>query len=207
METWQQAYLDHIARISFLRKMPSGSSPAEMQTAVRNCQEEIRLLALENAALIREHLFPVLESIVRADDQTIAELQAFAQRLTGSGRPDSNLALHIHESLLTAARRRHDRDLLIRELYECGLWSFYFLDNSLAGTAPPKYRKKIRLYFQEGASYLRVYDEIENTQTRGYIHRCMGNIALSYSQQEPLPKLEAINASLRILTDLSLIHI
>lgn len=47
METWQQAYLDHIARISFLRKMPSGSSPAEMQTAVRNCQEEIRLLALE----------------------------------------------------------------------------------------------------------------------------------------------------------------
>ncbi len=201
METWQQAYLDHIARISFLRKMPSGSSPAEMQTAVRNCQEEIRLLALENAALIREHLFPVLESIVRADDQTITELQAFAQRLTGSGRPDSNLALHIHESLLTAARRRHDRDLLIRELYECGLWSFYFLDNSLAGTAPPKYRKKIRLYFQEGASYLRVYDEIENTQTRGYIHRCMGNIALSYSQQEPLPKLEAINASLRILTD------
>lgn len=84
----------------------------------------------------------MLESIVRADDQTITELQAFAQRLTGSGKPDSNLALHIHESLLTAARRRHDRDLLIRELYECGLWSFYFLDNSLAGTAPPKYRKK-----------------------------------------------------------------
>ena len=201
MDTWQQAYLANIARISALRKIPSGASPAEMEASVSRRREEIRLLALENARLIRENLFPVLGSIARADDETIADLQAFAQKLTGSGRPDSNLALHIHEALLAAARSRHDRDLLIRELYECGLWSFYFLDNALATIVPPKFRKKIRLYFREGASYLRIYDEIESTETRGYIHRCMANIALSYSQLEPMPKLEAINASLKILTD------
>lgn len=201
MDTWQQAYLANIARISALRKIPPGGTPAEMEASVRSCREEIRLLALENAGLIREHLFPVLGSITRADDETIAGLHSFARQLTVSGRPDSNLALHIHEALLAAARSRHDRDLLIRELYECGLWSFYFLDNALATIVPPKFRKKIRLYFREGASYLRIYDEIESTETRGYIHRCMANIALSYPQSEPGPKLEAINASLKILTD------
>ena len=201
MDTWQQAYLANIARISALRKIPPGGTPAETEASVSRRREEIRLLALENAGLIREHLFPVLGSIARADDETITGLQDFSRKLTGSGRPDSNLALHIHEALLAAARSRHDRDMLIRELYECGLWSFYFLDNALATIVPPKFRKKMRLYFREGASYLRIYDEIESTETRGYIHRCMANIALSYPQSEPMPKLEAINASLKILTD------
>lgn len=201
MGSWQQEYLNHIAEIGSLRKVPEAADPQALEAAVRNRQDRIRALARENAELIRENLFPVLESVARADDETIADLLSFAGQLTGRGRPDSNLALHIHEALLAAARCRHDRDMLIRELYECGLWSYYFMDDGLAGDMSRKFRRKIGLYFREGASYLRIYDDISDTQTRGYIHRCMGNIAMSFSRDEPLQKLEAINASIRVLTD------
>lgn len=201
MEAWQQDYLDNTARILSLSKLPQAQSPQALRRTVERFQAETEALVEENTALIRRYLFPRLETVTRADDQAIASLRQFADRLAGPGKPDNNLALHIHEGLLTAARFRHDRDFLIRELYECGLRSFYFLDNSMAGVAPDKFQRKIRLYFREGASYLRIYSQISSVETRGYIHRCMGNIALSYGKGSPLQKLEAINASLKVLTD------
>ena len=55
MDTWQQAYLANIARISALRKIPSGASPAETEASVSRRREEIRLSAPVSYTHLRAH--------------------------------------------------------------------------------------------------------------------------------------------------------
>ena len=201
MENWQLSYIQSIEKINALSFVPEAKTAQELQEKVTAQQAQTRLLVEENSALIRDRLFPALESISRASQQELDTLSEFAQALTKGGRPDNSIALHIHESLLTVARSRHDREMLLRELYECGMCTFYQLSASIGYGIPEKWRRQMRLYFREAASYLRIYDQIPSTEARGYIHRSMGNLALTYGRDDALKKLRAVNDSLRVLTD------
>lgn len=201
MENWQEVYIQNIEKINALSFVPEAKTVQELQEKVTGQQAQARLLVEENSALIRDRLFPALESISRASQQELDTLSEFAQALTKGSRPDNSIALHIHESLLTVARSRHDREMLLRELYECGMCTFYQLSASIGYGIPEKWRRQMRLYFREAASYLRIYDQIPSTEARGYIHRSMGNLALTYGRDDALKKLRAVNDSLRVLTD------
>lgn len=201
MLQWQTQYLGNVYEILRLNGVPQADGPQALQEAVEDMRRRAIALAGENSRLIRENLFPVLETVTRAPDDIIENLQEFAGALTAGERLDNCLALHIHEGLLTAARSRHDRCLLLRELYECGLGTFYTLNSTMTYRPTDDILRRIRLYFREAASYLRLYEQIPSTEARGYIHRSMGNIALSYGRNELMQKLKTINESLRVLTD------
>lgn len=201
MEAWQKEYLDNIDRVKELTFLPEAETARELEEKIEAVRDEARRLAERNSALVRENLFPALELVPQASQEELDALYDFAQILTKGQRPDNGIALHIHEALLTTARNRHDQEMLLRELYQCGICTFYQFTTPTAYAVSEDWLRRIRLYFREAASYLRVYEQIPSTESRGYIHRAMGNIALSYGRNEFPQKLRAINASLRVLSD------
>ncbi len=194
MNEWQTAYLNSLEGLRELRgRVGQGGETEE------GLREKLMALSAENTRLLRQWLFPALDSVLGLSQEETEELQAFAQGL--QKLEDYGLSLHIHKTLLVRARRIHDRDLLIRELYECGM-GLYNQGVSVRDFQSEAYVKRMRLYFQEAASYLRVYDDIASEETRGYIHRSMGNIALGiHGEKESMRKLQVINQSLRVLND------
>lgn len=194
MNEWQTAYLSSLEGLRDLRGRVGQGAEEE-----GNLRERLAALSRRNTLLLRQRLFPMLDNVLALTPEDVVQLQAFAQGL--QKLEDYGLCLHIHKTLLVRARRTHDRDLLIRELYECGM-SLYNQGVFVRDFQSEAYVKRMRLYFQEAASYLRVYDDIASEETRGYIHRSMGNIALGYhGEKEDMQKLQAINQSLRVLSD------
>ena len=93
--------------------------------------------------------------------------------------------------------------MLIRELYQGAMALFYMQDILMSAQQTP-YQWKLRMLFGEAASYIKQYDQIEDMETRGYIHRAMGNLALASSglnHEDGLRKMTAIRRSLRFLND------
>ena len=65
---------------------------------------------------------------------------------------------------------------------------------------PISYTNQMRLCFTEAAAYLKYYDEIEDTQTRGYILRSRANIALGRFKNAS-EKVRLVKQTLTILQD------
>ena len=124
--------------------------------------------------LLREGLFPVLDHIFDADQETLSELYDFAgQLLSGADELDGGLFCQIHRALLNLARLTKNRDKIIEELYWLGI-GYYNICNKLVGlelSESRQYISQMRLCFAEAAAYIKYFDEIEDAQTRGYILR------------------------------------
>lgn len=63
-----------------------------------------------------------------------------------------------------------------------------------------KYMTAMRLCFAEAAAYLKYYDEIDDTETRGYILRSRANISLG-AFKSPEEKVGLVRKTLQILQD------
>lgn len=160
-------------------------------------------LVKRNMKLLREELFPVLDHIYDADETELSELGEFAGELKGVREElDVGLYCQIHKALLSLARMRKDRNAMIRELYCLGM-GYYSLGNMLVGLErkdTQKYTSQMRLCFTEAAAYLKYFDEIEDTETRGFILRSRANMSLG---QFPVPgeKIRMVKRTLEILQD------
>lgn len=179
--------------------------PEAFMEAVHTAAEETRAAVERGTRLLRENLFPVLDNILSASQEELACLSEFAGRLLSLRvQRDTGLPYRIHLALLGCARRRHDRDMLIRELYQLGM-SLYYMEMLLSPSQVRLFSSRMRMIFTECASYYETeYDSIEDPEIRGYIHRAMGNIALSYDGVAPesaRAKLAAMDRSIRILSD------
>lgn len=155
-------------------------------------------------ALLRENLFPVLDDILDADDQELADLYEFAEKLMGRGARDVGLHYRVHLALMDYARHAGRTDMLLRELYKVGM-SLYDLETVLVPDHTRLFCTRMRLCFTECASYFGTpqYDELD-AESRGYVHRSMGNIALAYHGGDPAStraKLAAVTRSIRVLSD------
>lgn len=207
MKEYQERYIENLLEILRLTQVP-GELPDDVAAFLeehRRAGVRVRELIRRNTALLRANLFPVLDDIVSAGEEEIACLDEFAARLSAGGvnQLDLLLTYNIHNALLTYARQWEKRDMLIRMLYLTGMDLFY-MEGLISRTGKNRYRWKMGLMFGEAASYIKKYDEIEDPETRGYIHRAMGNLALSFSgvsEEEGRRKLDAIRRSLRILED------
>lgn len=204
MRPYQEQYINNTREVMILSDT-SGEFPEDIDAFLQSHEEKaaaIRRIIRENTELLRTHLFPVLDDIATADREEIGHLEDFAAHLSEGGK-HLDLYLHymIHNALVTYARRWEMRDMLIRELYHTALALFYLQEN-MDSLGERSYSWKMGMLFGEAASYIKVYDEIEDMETRGYIHRSMGNLALSYNIfTDGDKKMKAVRRSLQILQD------
>ncbi len=206
MLPYQSEYLE-LLRFVAENKGPSAGEVG-LETYVEQAQKaaaDSRSAVQRGTELLREHLFPVLGDILSASDEEVAALEEFAGKLmSGVDQRDVGLHYRIHTALLSRARRRKDRDAVIRELYLVGM-SLYNMDTMLRPSENQLFALPMRQCFEENAAHFDTdYDEIEEPETRGYIHRSIGNIALGYSATNPDTaglKLEAITRSIDLITD------
>lgn len=204
MRPYQEQYIENIKKVMVLSDN-SGEVPDDVDVFVKSQSEkaiQIREIIKENTELLRRNLFPTLDDIASADEEEIEQLSDFAAHLAeGVKRLDLYLHYMIHNALITYARRWEKRDMLIRELYQTALALFYIKEN-VDSTGDRSYSWRMGMLFGEAASFIKVYDEIEDVETRGYIHRSMGNLALSYNIfTEGEKKLRAVRRSIQILQD------
>ncbi len=205
MQLYQQEYIANLKEIVMLtmgerREKLSFEAYLEQSDRKRRRGEE---LVKRNMKLLREGLFPVMDHIYDADETEISELREFAGELTGGKEDlDGGLYCQIHKALLSLARMRKDRKEMIRELYCLGM-GYYGLYNKLVGLERKeiqKYTSQMRLCFAEAAAYLKYFDEIEDTETRGFILRSRANMSLGQFNT-PGEKIRMVKRTLEILQD------
>ena len=203
MQPYQEEYLDNLRQFNALfqrRQSRELDFPAYMAQA-RADREEILRLSRRNMELLRRELFPSMESLYGWEPRQVAELEEFSFKLY-DGRAEQVVGLFckIHQALLGLARYNEDRDAVIRELYWLGMGS-NALNSKLVGLPLDdtwKYTVRMRQCFIEAAEHLADFDEIDNTETRGYILRSRANISLG---RFPTPgeKTRLLKSTLNIL--------
>ena len=206
MKAYQEQYIANLRRV-FELNAPPAQIPSDAAEYVKDRNRRVlqaRRLSEENTRLLRGELFPLLDNIITAGPGDVENLEDFAASLQeGAAYLDLVLCYSLHSALIVYARHWGLRDMLIRELYN-GAMALFYMQNILSLSGQSRYRLKMSLLFSEAASYIRQYDDIESQETRGYIHRAMGNLALVYSdltKEDGAKKMAAIRRSLRILTD------
>ena len=203
MQPYQEEYLDNLRRFDalFRRSRPEGLDFEAYMAQAQADREEILRLSRRNMELLRTELFPSMEGLYGWEPQQIAELEEFSFKLyDGRVELDTGLFRQIHQALLGLARFNEDRDAVIRELYWMGMGS-NALCSKLVGLPLADiwdYTVRMRQYFMEAADHLRDFEEIDSSETRGYILRSRANISLG---QFPTPgeKTRLLKGTLEIL--------
>lgn len=207
MREYQIHYIENLKRVQELMDFsgwrPQG--PKEFCRLREQRRGEAGRLVQENTRLLRDNLMPVLDDIVSVSEDEAEELAEFAAALAGGVRQlDLVLGCTVHEALVTYAKHWNKRELLIQELYYAGLALFY-MQSRISSTGKRLYNWKVGMMFGEAASYFKHYDEIDSMETRGFIHRAMANLALSYQNVETPAegekKARIIRRSLQVLND------
>lgn len=204
MNQYETTYLDNTAKIMELVTVQP-SDFCDGKAFYTGCEERVlalRPLVVQNMSILRDFLIPFFDDILDASPQEIADLTEFDDTLSRLAKQaDNGVHYQINSALIVYARQKKDRDLLVRSLYH-GAMALYNYSAILRMTDPSRFFWKMRLLFGEAAGYIRYYDEIENPETRGYIHRSMSNLALCYnSLTEPEQKFTVLRRALNILQD------
>lgn len=184
MQPYQERYIQNareICRLNDSRDAMDGDFPAWL-SACRQADAQMEALRRENVQLLNDYLFPRLDNLHDASAEAIADLEAFAAALMDwSSNLDCGVYVLIHDSLLSMYRIRRDRANIIKELYQLGM-GLYFQNRVLQGIDNRyinDYLFQNAMVFTEGGSYLKLFSEIQDEATKGYIIRCLANIAIS----------------------------
>ena len=174
MRRYQEIYLENAKKVVKLLQHAElqGLPEEEVNRRLRERSRMIREMRKENTAILREKLFPLLDDILTAEEEEVQALEEFADQLMRE-RMDPGIRYYVCNALVTCARVRDLRRLLIKELYMTGMALFEF-QSMLEKDETGWLQWKQSLLFGEAAGYIRFYDEIQDVETRGYIHRAMG---------------------------------
>lgn len=204
MRQYQETYITNTKEIKVLFGKRDRSCDTAEEFYERRMRDirEIGRLRSENMEILRSHLIPLLDDILSAPREEIEALEEFADALMKE-QLDSGIRYQVCSALIAYARMNHERNLLIKELYLAGMANYNY--QMLADKeAIERFQWRTRMLFGEAAGFIRYYDSIEDTEVRGYIHRSMGNMALSYTgtdEKSAVKKLELLRRSLQVLTD------
>lgn len=205
MQPYQEEYLANLNEITLLtvrKKADCQSFDAFMLELAQN-GAKARRKTCRNNELLREMLFPMLDQLPQATEADLQDLQDFAGELMTWGKElDTGLFCQIHQALLNLARVSRNRNRMIRELYWLGIGrnSLYNKTTGLELPETEKYTSQMRLCFAEAAAYLKYFDEIKDTDTRGYILRSRANMSLG-SFKTASEKIRLVKQTLQILQD------
>lgn len=205
MRPYQKEYIENIREIAALtaRKDPDGLTLEAYEARMRRDEAAAWEKVGRNMTLLREGLFSTLDHLFDADRETLEELEEFATHLMGGKETqDEGVFRLIHRALLSLARQKGDRYGMIRELYWLGM-GYYWLYSKLVGLpleVTEKYANQMRLSFTEAAAYLKYFEEIEDTETRGYMLRSRANMSLG-SFKSSGEKIRLVRDTLCIMQD------
>ena len=205
MQPYQEEYIANLREIAALaaRKKTEGYSLTGYQEALVKNRMLIVQKVERNMELLREGLFPLLDHLLEAGEEELGQLQEFAGRLFQVGEElDVGLFCQIHQALLNCARLKKDQNGMIRELYWLGIGRNNRC-SKLIGLEYPvieNYIFEMRLCFTEAGAYLKYFDEIEDSETRGYILRARANTALG-QYASASEKIARVRQTLQILQD------
>ncbi len=204
MQPYQEEYianLKEISRLSVERNQDAPDFEAYLD-GQRQRRDRMEQIVARNMSLLRENLFPLLDRLFEADDGQLRELEEFAGALfDGRSELDTGLFRQIYRALLSRSRLRKSRDDMIRQLYWLGM-GYNCLSTKLMGleSAADGYTSRMRLCFMEAAAYLKYFDEIEDSGTKGYILRSRANVALGQFKS-PSEKIQLVKYTLKIMQD------
>ena len=204
MEPYQARYIENVKEIARLSDMYTDASLSfqDWYAARRRAEEQMEALRQENIGLLNGRLFPVLDELHNASKETLKNLEEFAAALMDwSSNLDCGTYVLIHDSLLSMYRIRRDRDQIIKELYQLGM-GLYYQGRCVEGVNAQearKYKFQNELVFTEGASYLKYFQALDNEATKGYVVRCLANIAICC--QEHRRRIGASAQVLRMVKD------
>ncbi|MCM1047288.1 MAG: hypothetical protein NC433_02550 [Clostridiales bacterium] len=207
MRQYQEEYIANLRDIATLnmRGKQENMSFEEFAGYISGNRKRAEQKIIRNMELLRDNLFPVLDRIFDADEDELKDLHEFTDNLNkGKEELDIGLFCQLHKAFLSVERQKKNRNGIIRELYWLGM-GYYGLCNKLVGTdydESEKYIMQMRLCFAEAAAYLKYYDEIDDTQTRGYILRARANMALGRFRVSN-EKIHMVKHTLQILNDKS----
>ena len=107
-----------------------------------------------------------------------------------------------NQALLSRARHTKDRNAIIRCLYWLGIGRHNMCTKMVGIDLADSeyYMSQMRLCFAEAAAYLKYFDEIDDTETKGYILRSRANTALGQFKSASA-KIRVIRQTLQILQD------
>ena len=204
MQSYQQRYIENVREVMRLGDfygVPRAdfSSWYAVQKANRQRMAELKR---ENIELLNRYLFPALDQLHEADDVCIEELIAFADALLDwRTNLDCGVYVSIHEALLSLYRVRRDRNRIIRELYKLGM-GLYYMNRAVDGVSEEQaapFRFRNEMIFTEAGSYMKFFEEISDTETRGYIIRALANIAICSNDRKR--RIAVTSKVLKILKD------
>ncbi|MDE6993841.1 MAG: hypothetical protein K2P41_05365 [Lachnospiraceae bacterium] len=205
MQPYQEEYIANLREIAALaaRKKTEGYTFESYQTELAKNRNRIAGKVERNMELLRAGLFPLLDHLPESGEEELQELQEFAGRLFQVGEElDVGLFCQIHQAILNCARLKKDQAGMIRELYWLGIGrnnrcsKLVGLDYSVV----ENYVFEMRLCFTEAGAYLKYFDEIEDSETRGYILRARANTALG-QYASASGKIQRVRQTLQILQD------
>ncbi|MDE7322178.1 MAG: hypothetical protein K2N73_05515 [Lachnospiraceae bacterium] len=205
MQPYQEEYISNLKDIAVLtaHKKPEGRSYEVYREELHKCRKLTTEKIERNMELLRDKLFPLLDNIFAASETQLEDLEKFSRALLdGKNELDSGLFCQIHRALLARARCTKNRNAIIRHLYWLGI-GLHSTCNKMVGlelSDSQKYMSQMRLCFAEAAAYLKYYDEIEDTETRGFILRSRANMALGQFQSASA-KIRLTRQTLQILQD------
>lgn len=205
MQPYQKEY---IANLKDITTLPSRSqTPVQSFATYEEKLQRARCLLEEkinhNIELLRDGLFPLFDRIFEAQPTELTELEEFANALfNGKNELDCGLFCQIYQALLSRARHAKDRNAIIRCLYWLGIGR-HNMCNKMVGidlTDSEYYMSQMRLCFAEAAAYLKYFEEIDDTETKGYILRSRANTALGQFKSASA-KIRITRQTLQILQD------
>lgn len=205
MQPYQEEYianLKEIAKLSASEKSGSRSFCVPYAKVLSD-KKHLEQIVARNMELLREKLFPLLDHLFEAEPETLRELEDFAGILfDGRTERDVGLFCQIRRALLSKARQAGNRNDMIRQLYWLGM-GYNSICTRLVGLDwlyIEKYMVRMRLCFMEAAAYLKYFEEIDDSDTKGYIIRSRANVALGQFKSSG-EKIRLVNYTLRILQD------
>lgn len=205
MQPYQEEYVENLKDIAVLAThiKPEDDSFEAYRSELLKRRECVERRAARNMELLKTKLFPLLDHLPQAGGEELRELQEFSEKLFQVGDElDTGLFCQIHQALLNLARLTKDQKGMVRELYWLGLGKHNRCSRlvGLPFSVMENYMSEMRLCFTEAAAYLKYYDQIEDTDTRGYILRSRANMSLGEFASAG-EKIRRVKQTLQILQD------
>ena len=178
------AFVGNTEQIEKLSFFPSQSlSDAEYLDYLYATTKQIHKLCRENIQLLSDEILPALNEIEQQPAAKIPEMVSFAQSLLSYNQSlDRELNYRTHQALLRYARKLGDLNLLVQELYYCGVGCYYDQRDRKSSVIQGQFTiYSENAYFREGAEWFSKWREIERPETMDFIIRCYSNRAADFN--------------------------
>ena len=205
MQPYQEEYIANLKDITLLssQRQTSNQSLSDYLERLQHDRSRLEEKINRNIELLRDGLFPLFDRLFEAPCEELEELEEFAGTLiNGKIELDAGLFCQIYQALLSRARHTQNRNAIIRCLYWLGIGRYHMCTKMVGIDFADieHYMSQMRLCFAEAAAYLKYFDEIDDTETKGYILRSRANTALGQFKSAST-KIRLTRQTLQILQD------